>query len=249
MHALGEFRKLLEKHQCDEVRIVATSAIRSADNGGDFTREAKALYQFDIEVIDGLKEAEYIARGVFSSLPPLKDPYLIMDIGGGSVEFILCKGHNILHKQSLDIGAARLVANFHTEDPIPPSAQALLKDHLENQLSSLMHRVQKEGIKLLVGSAGSFESMLDLMPDLLEKEPEVINTNCYRMSVADFDVINQRLIASSRQEREKMNGLADYRVEMIVVASILIDTVIQMGRMEDIYCSMYSLKEGLLESE
>lgn len=248
LQALGELRELLDLHACSSVRIVATSAIRSAGNGGDFIREARARYGFAIEVIDGLREAEFIAKGVFKSLPPMDEPFLIMDIGGGSVEFILCNGREMIHKQSLDIGAARLVAEFHPQDPIPAASQALLRNHLETQLSSLMHRVQQEGIRLLVGSAGSFESILDLIPDLLKKEPEVLNANCYRIPIADFDAINQRLIASTREEREKMNGLVDYRVEMIVVASILIETVIRMGRMEEIYCSLYSLKEGLLES-
>lgn len=243
--ALEEFRIELDKRDCNDLRVVATSAIRNASNGTDFIEEAWKRSRIQIETITGLEEAEWIAKGVMHSLPTMPSPYLIMDIGGGSVEFILCKDKNILHKQSIDIGAARLLAKFQPQDPISKSDQGLIKNFLEEKLSGIIHQAQHYQAHILVGSAGSFESILELIEDnngILNP----INPSFFLINLNDFAQIHQHLLRSTKAERELMKGLADYRVEMMVLASILIDTVLRMGRMEDMYCSTHSLKEGVL---
>lgn len=246
--ALEEFRKVVDQYPCEEIHVIATSAIRSAENGKDFIREAAKRSGFQITCISGMEEAEWIAKGVFHSLPTMSHPYLIMDIGGGSVEFILCEGKNIIHKQSLDIGAARLLARFKPSDPILASELALLKSYLEENLSGLMHQAQELEVTTLVGSAGSFESILELVSDLPDYESRSIGPACFIIPMEAFDRVYEQLLASTREERERMKGLADYRVEMMVVSSVLIDTVIKMARIDKIYCSLYSLKEGVLFS-
>ncbi|MHB1279109.1 MAG: Ppx/GppA phosphatase family protein, partial [Bacteroidia bacterium] len=181
-------------------------------------------------------------------LPTMSHPFLIMDIGGGSVEFILCEGKTILHKQSLDIGAARLLARFKPSDPIQASELVLLQNYLEENLSGLMHQAQELEVTTVVGSAGSFESILDLVSDLPDYESRSIGPACFIIPLEAFDQVYRQLLASTRAEREQMKGLADYRVEMMVVSSVLIDTVIKMARIDKMYCSLYSLKEGVLFS-
>ncbi|HCS21573.1 MAG TPA: exopolyphosphatase [Bacteroidetes bacterium] len=244
--ALEEFRKVLNQFPCEEVHIIATSAIRSAENGKDFIREAEERSGFKITCISGMEEAEWIAKGVFHSLPTMSHPYIIMDIGGGSVEFILCEGKNIIHKQSLDIGAARLLARFKPSDPILASELGLLKSYLEENLSGLMHQAQDAGVTTLVGSAGSFESILELVSDLPGYESKSIGPACFIIPMDAFDQVYKQLLASTKAEREQMKGLADYRVEMMVVSAVLVDTVIKMARIDKVYCSLYSLKEGVL---
>lgn len=243
--ALEEFRATLNQWDCKELRVVATSAIRNASNGDLFIEEAKKRSQIEIKTISGLEEAKWIARGVMHSLPPMESPYLIMDIGGGSVEFILCHQGEIKHKQSIDIGAARLLAKFNPSDPLNRVDLALITNYLEEKLSGVIHQAQHLGASILVGSAGSFESILELIEDL--KGPlKPINPACYTIALEDFAEIHQRLLVSTKVERENMKGLADYRVEMMVLASILIDTVLSMGRISSLYCSTHSLKEGVL---
>jgi exopolyphosphatase/guanosine-5'-triphosphate,3'-diphosphate pyrophosphatase len=244
--ALEEFRKIINTYPCEEIHVIATSAIRTAENGQDFIRDALKRSGFSITCISGMEEAEWIAKGVFHSLPTMSHPYLIMDIGGGSVEFILCEGKTILHKQSLDIGAARLLARFKPSDPILTSELQLLISYLEESLSGLMHQTQEAGAMTLVGSAGSFESILDLVSDLPDYESRAIGPACYMIPMEAFEQVYAQLLASTRAEREQMKGLADYRVEMMVVSSVLIGTVIKMARIEKVYCSLYSLKEGVL---
>ncbi len=246
--ALEEFRKVVDQFPCEEIHVIGTSAIRSAENGKEFISEASRRSGFKITCISGMEEAEWIAKGVFHSLPTMSHPYLIMDIGGGSVEFILCEGKTILHKQSLDIGAARLLARFKPSDPILASELALLKSYLEENLSGLMHQAQEMEVTTLVGSAGSFESILELVSDLPDYESRSIGPACFIIPMEAFEKVYAQLITSTKTERERMKGLADYRVEMMVVSAVLIDTVIKMARIDKVYCSLYSLKEGVLFS-
>ena len=161
---------------------------------------------------------------------------------------VLTKGYevfNILHKQSIDIGAARLLAKFKPQDPISKSDQGLLKNFLEEMLSGIIHQSQHYQAHILVGSAGSFESILELIEEV-KGSLKPISPACFPIDLADFAHIHQRLLHSTKAERMRMKGLADYRVEMMVLASILIDTVLQMGRIREMYCSTHSLKEGVL---
>ncbi len=246
--ALQEFRKDLDRLSCLDYRCVATSAIRGATNGLSFIEAAGETAQLHIEAIDGKEEARYIANGVRHSLPDSWDnPYLIMDIGGGSVEFIVMSPDRILHLESYDIGAARLVTRFHREDPIGKAELSLLRQHLSESLSGLMHRCRHLGIRHLVGSAGSFESILQLVHNRYEEPDDPCLFE--EIPLEDFHRIHDKLVKSRYSERESMPGLADFRVEMMVVASVLIDTVIRMAGIEHLFCSAYSLKEGLLFAE
>ncbi|MHB1279588.1 MAG: Ppx/GppA phosphatase family protein, partial [Bacteroidia bacterium] len=76
--ALEEFRKMVDQFPCEEIHVIATSAIRSAANGKEFIREAAKRSGFQITCISGLEEAEWIAKGVFHSLPTMSHPFLIM---------------------------------------------------------------------------------------------------------------------------------------------------------------------------
>lgn len=244
--ALEIFRQHLDLHGLTNARVAATSAIRGASNGEEFIREAKERSGLIIQCISGLEEAEFIAIGVLNSLPPMETPFLIMDIGGGSVEFIICRDKKILHKESIDIGAARLLEKFHPSDPLLASELGLIRTYLEEKLSGLMHRCAHFGCHSLVGSAGSFESILDLIDERIGRKDTALNPQCFQIDLTDFDTIYHLLLSSTMEERKGMAGLADFRVEMMVLASILIDVVLKMGRMETLFCSLNSLKEGLM---
>ncbi|RYF90802.1 MAG: exopolyphosphatase, partial [Chitinophagaceae bacterium] len=103
MAAFSHFREQLDKFKVKNVRAVATSAVRSAINGQDFVEAVKDATGIDIEVIDGDEEAELIYEGVKLS-GAITGKSLIMDIGGGSTEFILCDEENLIWKKSYNIG-------------------------------------------------------------------------------------------------------------------------------------------------
>lgn len=248
LKALGTFKSKLDELAINNCRCIATSAIRSAGNGEAFIADVKNLFDLRIEIISGDQEAEYIQKGVNATLPFDFPAHMVMDIGGGSVEFILVDSGEILWKQSFDVGCARLLEMFHRHDPISDAEVNSLFDFLDEQLKPLHEAMKQYPVTCLLGSAGSFESLLELMDDQLDIRIPESYPGLYELDPDDFFELSDILTASTLSERLAMKGLADYRVEMMVVASLLIDYVMETFLLESIYCSLNSLKEGVLLS-
>jgi exopolyphosphatase/guanosine-5'-triphosphate,3'-diphosphate pyrophosphatase len=246
INALIDFRKDLNHYQIEKVKATATAAVRDAANGEAFIDEALAKADIKITIIDGLKEAEYIYLGAKASGVLDKETVLIMDIGGGSVEFIVANEHQIFWKKSYQLGAARLLAIYYHEDPISSSTITQMQTLFETQLSDLFESIKIYQPKKLIGTAGSFDSFASL--DAIRKndtfDPE--NQKNYYFSIKDFDKLMSDIITSSHQERLEMKGLIPLRVDMILMAAILTNYVLQESKINQTITCTYSLKEGLL---
>src|ERR1700761_8968309 len=112
------YKELIQENDVLKVRAIATSALRNAANGIDFINEVETQTGIQIEIIDGNVEAEYIYKGIKAAGCLSAQNSLIVDIGGGSVEFIIFNDKEIKWKQSFEVGAARLMDLFHHTDPI-----------------------------------------------------------------------------------------------------------------------------------
>ncbi len=224
--------------------LMGTSALRNARNAAEFTNGVKEQLNLDIAVIDGLKEAQLIARGIGYAAQSVNAPYLIMDIGGGSVEFIIVEEGEILWKHSFEIGGQRLMERFFQADPIPNASVSKLKDYLQQQLLPLLNAVHQYAPKILMGSAGSFETLLDIYN--AEKAGQVIENSLIidELPMVSFYKSYTQFLNKSREERLAIAGMIPLRVDMIVVASVLIEYVIKSCQIDKILVSTYALKEG-----
>jgi exopolyphosphatase/guanosine-5'-triphosphate,3'-diphosphate pyrophosphatase len=239
--ALEKFSLLIKEHEVELVRATATSAIRSAENGSSFVKAAKNYAGIDIEVISGDEEAEYIFKGVRAT-GVISETALIMDIGGGSTEFIICNKEELLWKKSYNIGAARLMQAFFHSDPITTADQNAIIRHLDMELSDLKEVLNLYHPKHLIGSAGAFETFTGMLyPELNLKE-----TKYHPINIPAYKALSATFINSSHEEREKMPGLIRLRVDMIVMASILTDYILLAGAIEKLSLSTYDLKMGVL---
>ena len=113
LDCLGMFKKISLEYKVDKIKAVATSAFRSAKNSGELLWEIKKDLGINIDVISGDKEAVLIAKGVRTAMDIGKTPIMIMDIGGGSVEFIIANKTKNLWAKSFEIGGQRLLEKFH----------------------------------------------------------------------------------------------------------------------------------------
>lgn len=241
--ALETFQDEIRKHQVDTVKAIATSAIRSAGNGENFVKAARSYAGITIEVVSGDQEAEYIFNGVKAS-GAIRKTSLIMDIGGGSTEFIICNEDGLLWKKSYNIGAARLMQAYFNSDPISQTDMQAIISHLDNELADLKKACSIYNPIQLIGSAGAFETftaMINGQLDLNSIPSHPIDLEAYRS-------ISTTLRHSSHSERAAMPNLIPLRVDMIVIAAILTDYVIALSGIEGLSLSTYDLKMGVLES-
>ncbi|WP_285055034.1 exopolyphosphatase [Pedobacter ginsengisoli] len=242
IQVLKDFKLQIDRHQVRVIRAIATSAVRSADNGQDFVDAAK-LAGLEIEVISGDQEAAYIFEGV-KATGTINAASLIMDIGGGSTEFIICDEEGLIWKKSYNIGAARLMQAYFNTDPISEENQAAIITHLDKELADLKAACSKYKPQTLVGSAGAFETFALL----LNEDTDLQNTISAELDAEAYQQLAGQLIRSTHEERRNIKGLIPLRVDMIVIAAILTNYVIKELDLISLHLSTYDLKMGVLYS-
>ena len=241
INCLKQFKAIADQHGVEQMKAVATSGVRSAKNGLDFVNEAKMQAGIEIEVIDGEEEAEYIYKGVKWS-GAIEGKSLIMDIGGGSTEFILCDENEMVWKKSYNIGAARLMQKFFKSDPINQADQQHIIDHLTDELTALKAICKEYQPQTLIGSAGAFETFAGMINSKLSIE----HIATAGIPLQAYQELTHQLIHSTHEERAAMSGLIPLRVDMIVMASILTNEVIAELGIKQLKLSTYDLKMGIL---
>ncbi|MFL5766137.1 MAG: exopolyphosphatase [Bacteroidia bacterium] len=244
--AMKEHKIVAEKYDVLKIHAFATSAIRGASNGNDFVERIREETGIVVNVITGDREAELIYYGVRRAAAMTDKNSLIIDIGGGSTEFIIGTKDHIVWKQSFMLGAARLLEMFQLSDPIKPQEISILENYLREELKPLFTAVEKYGVDELIGSSGSFDSLAEMIawkyytPEILHGKTE------YTFNLGDCEALYNIIIASSNEERLQMKGLVAMRVDMIVVSSIIVNFVIRNFHISKMRLSTYSLKEGVL---
>ena len=240
LDAMTRFAEQILSYNVKHVRAIGTAALREAKNGRKIAEKFFAKTGLEVEIIDGQKEAGYILKGIKSCIPPLDRPGLIMDIGGGSVEFILFSGEKIIFKGSYKIGVAVLFRKFHHSDPISPDEIKKLETFLEDELKELIKTVQVVPEYYLVGASGSFEVIHDVLPRITESnhwaEMDHKGIIEYLNDVIDTNMKARRLIPEIPIER----------LDYIVVAYLLIRYIFRKIPPKRLFYCDFALKEGVL---
>jgi exopolyphosphatase/guanosine-5'-triphosphate,3'-diphosphate pyrophosphatase len=246
IEAMENYVSTIQQWEAKKILAFATSAIRNASNGKDFVDAVKNKTGIEIQVINGDKEAELISQGVRQAVKLSEHPSLIIDIGGGSTEFIIVDEKNILWKQSFEIGASRLWQRFDPSDPILEEEKIAIADYLLEQLQPLWKAAEKYKVTELIGASGSFESLAELVNTRYKSLPGLSDKTECEFVLEQCGEIHAAILASSRAERLKWKGLVAMRVDLIVVSAILVETVVSRLSISKMRYSAYSLKEGVL---
>lgn len=244
--AMNANKSVLHHYGVDKVVAIGTSALRNASNSKAFVDAVKAETGITINVIDGDREAQYIYKGVRDAVQMSDALSLVIDIGGGSTEFIIADKNDIAWKRSFEIGAARLLERFTPSDPMLPSEENAIREYLDTQLQPLFEAAKQFPPGELIGSSGSFESLAEMIgyrfhtPDIIE------NVSEYTFDLDECEQVYHELKRSTRAERLQMKGLISMRVDMMVVSAILVQHVIEQLGLTRMRLSKYSLKEGVI---
>lgn len=242
MTALREFRQQIDKQNIPDDCVIAlgTAALRTATNGPAFRAEVLREVNIDIQIISGDREAELIARGALLAIPIPQHPVLIMDIGGGSVEFIITDRQEVYWAQSFPVGVAVLHRNFHRHDPISQEEVLAVQGFLEEQLHPLWQALQQYPSRHLVGAAGTF----DVIAAQLGRGTG--GATYAPIDLSRFDAFYREILGTTHAERYAMPKIPDDRADMIVVALILVELIIRRVDVEQLTVSFYAMKEGMM---
>lgn len=244
---LSEYKEIMDSYDVLEVYAFGTAGLRTASNGKDFVAKVKTEIGIDIQLINGEKEAELIWRGVQQAVQITTKPTLIIDIGGGSVEFIIANTKELLWKKSFPIGAAVLRNIYHKQEPMPIESVLMLRQFLDDTLIPVRKKLQEIPCETLIGASGTFDSIIDIQ---LAKEGkksrlEEIKT-ARKIDIPFFYELNKKLLKSGLQKRLNTPGMVAERAEMMVVACLLVEYVLREFDVKEIIQSEYAMKQGIL---
>lgn len=238
--AIDAFQNVLSNYKDIELVIVGTEALRVATNGNLINIYIKEHLSSVPHIISGNREAELIFKGNKLIVSADHTPYLIMDIGGGSTEFILVDDNHIILSNSYPLGVTKIYNAFNDTDPISIQAISSIESHIENQLSDMTEVIKGYNLNCLIGASGSFEVLSEVLTGNIPQQ-ELVN-----ISLADFEKLSMKVISSSIDERRDIKGIPENRVKFIQVAFIMMRKIIDMYAPDQIGVSPFAIKEGLI---
>lgn len=246
LNAMQSFKHTLKEDGIVTVLAFGTSAMRNASNGKEVAKKIEKETGIQTQIISGLQEAEYIYQGVRAAIAMGSEKCLIMDIGGGSVEFIIGNETKNFWSHSFEIGGQRLLERFHRHDPITSEEVEELFIFFKKELQLLIEALKIHQPKVLIGSSGTFDTLSDIY--CMRNDLPMQDTPETPFNIKAFDEIYEELLVKDRAARMQIQGMIEMRVDMIVVACCLIKFLLTRHNFNQIRVSSYSLKEGVLAS-
>jgi len=252
--AMRGYRKLIDQHGATAVRVVATSATRDAANRQDFTDGVREIFGVEPEVITGAEEAELSFTGATRGLLRLSPetempqgplpPYLVVDIGGGSTEFVLGAEHAEA-AISVDVGCVRLTERHLRDAGDPPSAAALeaVVADVEEALSRVEGAVPVRDAHTLVGLAGSVTTVAGIALGLPAYLPERIHHS--RLTAEQVCEVAGRLRAMTHDERAALPVMHPGRVDVIVAGALILERIVRRFGFTRVVVSEHDILDGI----
>jgi exopolyphosphatase/guanosine-5'-triphosphate,3'-diphosphate pyrophosphatase len=241
LETIKRFKEKLVEHHVVNFMAVGTAALREASNGLILAIEIETVLGQKIDIISGDREASLIYKGTKQVIPFNESKDLIMDIGGGSVEFIICDKNSNIWQKSFKIGVAVLFRKFHRNDPITEKEIHDIQRHLDFSLSPLIDKSRNLQINNLIGASGSFE-VLESMLQLKGNKGKYTEVDPLQ-----FKELYEIILSSNFDQRLEMDGLPETRAKLIVVAMTLMNFICKKINPSKILVSPYALKEGIIE--
>jgi exopolyphosphatase/guanosine-5'-triphosphate,3'-diphosphate pyrophosphatase len=230
------------------MEAVATSAVREAQNGGDFLREVAEAAGVEVRVIGGEEEARLIYLGVRGSLDFGGRRALIADIGGGSVEIIVGDARDLHVSTSLKLGVLRLLAERVTTDPLSPDERARLVAHCHRALEPMAAKARGAGFDFVAMSSGTAQAVADLITALKAEKSAAPNSSPRprRIAFADVHALEEAIVSKGAAERGRLPGLDPRRVDSIVPGVIVVRAILEAVHADEMTLCDGALREGML---
>lgn len=236
------FKDLADKYKAD-MKIVATSAVREAQNRNDFTSKVYDETGLTIDVIDGLQEAAYIYNAVNSLLKLNENRILCIDIGGGSTEFYIGENGETIYSTSLKIGAVRLTKKFFPDFTVKKDGVLACNYYIEGQLDLIKNDILKAGFEFAVFSSGTAKNILTLCNTLNDKK----NAGVKMFELNNLQTVYKKVLgAKTVEDRMKLPGLEPGRADIIPAGVIVFSKIFYELHLHNAYFSDYALREGVL---
>ena len=242
---LSKFRRLAESHRVDDVIAVATSAVREAENGGEFLKSVTSQTGIRPRVISGTEEARLIHSAAVYGISVPRDVAVVIDIGGGSVEVTRGAGAAIELGRSFKLGVIRLTERFVKTDPLEPRDERKLTRFIHTEIGKYLQQINRAGFDRVIGTSGTILSLGAVAAAADGRAPGTPLRN-RRVAAKQIRRIRKDLVSLHLDKRLRVPGLEPRRADLAVAGAILLDELLRGLGAEEITLCDLSLREGLV---
>jgi exopolyphosphatase/guanosine-5'-triphosphate,3'-diphosphate pyrophosphatase len=245
LQVLSKFRRLAESHRVDETVAVATSAVREAENGGEFLKSIANETGIRPRVITGNEEARLIHMAAAYGVGAPGEILVTVDIGGGSVEISRGAGPRLELGRSFRLGVIRLTERFVKSDPIAGSDERRLVRHIDAELGEYLDMVRRAGFDRVVGTSGTILS-LGAVAAAESGHARSVPLRNRRIPAKQLRRVRKMLVAIDIERRLRIPGLEPRRADLAPAGAIVLDTILRRLDAADLTLCDLSLREGLV---
>lgn len=243
--ALYKIKTLCDHQDVEIILAYATSAIREAENGGELIQRVIDEVGIKIKAIPGRVEAELIGLAVQHGVQMPERPSLIMDIGGGSVEYLIADNEKFYFLSSKKMGVGRTTARFVDSDPIREDDIRALTDFYRHHLTDVAQAFAQNRASLLIGSSGTMEN-IGLMIAYRKGESPHLSVNELEFTAEEFFHFYDEVIKMDYDQRAKLEGLDEKRNRLLPAGLVLVKYVLQTFGIRRVKISSQALREGII---
>lgn len=229
-----------------EISAVATSALREARNRDVFVQRALDEAGIDIDVVSGSEEARLIHLGVIQSVPLFDQRIVVVDIGGGSTEFVVAEGDEVFVARSTKLGAIRLTDRFFPDGVIRGKSVRECRNYIRSFLVPTLHEVRSHAPYVAVGSSGTIVTLARMIAARQGRDP-LVPVNGVAFARADLEAVVDDLIErKTPDDRSDIAGLDDKRQDIVVAGALLLEQILEGLEVTTMTVSEAALREGIL---
>jgi exopolyphosphatase/guanosine-5'-triphosphate,3'-diphosphate pyrophosphatase len=273
LEALKRFQRAVQLHGADQIRVVATSAMRDARNGLAFQAWVKAETGWNMEIISGLEEGRLIHLGVMGLGVADAEPkaeagtepqaesgaatrVLLVDLGGGSCEITLSESKHILETVSLPLGAVRLTEEFLNADPAPAEGLARMRQFIDRELRQAHQKIQPENVSLVIGTSGTAAALSEAIAAEGKARAKASKKSAFKTAgitapegIASTSAVRKlaaKLAPMALAQRAAVEGIGPRRAEIIVAGAQVFAELLESFGLEGFRYSPLGLRDGIL---
>lgn len=244
LDSLDEFGSLARQEGCEEIWAIGTSALRDSKNSDEFVKRAAEKSGIAVEIISGAAEADMGFIGVLQGLDSKDENILVVDIGGGSTEFIVGNKDGIKFIKSENIGALRMTEKFLRQDPVDTLEYGLMENYISEELNDTIDKVCKLNIKKVVGIGGTITSVAAMLQEMEPYDMEKIHGSIIRYS--EISQLLGSLKNMRLSEKRMIKGLQPQRADIITAGVGILEIILRMICFDRMAVSEYDNLEGLI---
>ena len=244
VEAIARFVRLARDQGAERIRAVATSAVREAQNGGEFAAQVERLCGIPLEILDDREEARLIYLGVTRNFPIYDRLACIIDIGGGSTEFIVADDRRPYLLESVKLGSLRLYDAFLRDESAPYPGYPKLVEFVRATLAPVVSRLREFDCDLCIGTSGTIMGLAAL--DAVERNQAAGSGHGEILTLERLRTLQARMLAMTEAQRRAMPGMNARRADIIVAGAAVLIAALEGVGAREITISQHALREGVV---